>query len=274
MSDPKARPPKDQATSKRAGLSVHHWALIGLILICVAGFWLGRVSLPFGIQMPERLMIEDHRHSWDPHERLVVEGIGFGTILSEVEIRELDGPIVFAAQKVEETEINTPLDFGQRYRLSVEAERPWLGQKIHQDVAFETARIPHIEDLVFDKGSQGIADALAIIQHAVEDTAKTTTLNWDGKPAIIWGRKPDGTFVLTDKSGFHAKGYNGLATSPVELAQIMTNRGGDRGDDRGGGDEGVGLTLVPDVSIRRVPEEEVSEFGGGVRTTAGHRKLQ
>ena len=145
MSDPKARPPKDQATSKRAGLSVHHWALIGLILISVAGFWLGRVSLPFGIQMPERLMSEDHRHSWDPHERLVVEGIGFGTILSEVEIRELDGPIVFAAQKVEQAEINTPLDFGQRYRLSVEAERPWLGQKIHQDVAFETARIPHIE---------------------------------------------------------------------------------------------------------------------------------
>jgi len=92
------------------------------------------------------------------------------------------------------------------------------------------ARIPHIEDLVFDKGSQGIADALAIIQHAVEDTAKTTTVKWDGKPAIIWGRKPDGTFVLTDKSGFHAKGYNGLATSPVELAQIMTNRGGDRGE--------------------------------------------
>jgi hypothetical protein len=92
------------------------------------------------------------------------------------------------------------------------------------------ARIPHIEDLVFDKGSRGIADAIAIIQHAAENTAKTTTVKWDGKPAIIWGRKPDGTFVLTDKSGFHAKGYDGLATSPVEIAQIMTKRGGERGE--------------------------------------------
>ena len=172
MSDPKARPPKDQATSKRAGLSVHHWALIGLILISVAGFWLGRVSLPFGIQMPERLMSEDHRHSWDPHERLVVEGIGFGTILSEVEIRELDGPIVFAAQKVEEAEINTPLDFGQRYRLSVEAERPWLGQKIHQDVAFETARIPHIESALRQELAPGGSLTLDVSEPVGKITAK------------------------------------------------------------------------------------------------------
>jgi hypothetical protein len=67
-------------------------------------------------------------------------------------------------------------------------------------------RIEHIEDLVFERGTRGVREALDIIMHAAEDTRKTTTVKWDGKPAIIWGRKPTGEFVLTDKSGFTAKG--------------------------------------------------------------------
>ena len=91
-------------------------------------------------------------------------------------------------------------------------------------------RIEHLEDLVFEKGSKGIHEALAIIDAAAADTAKTTTVKWDGKPAIIFGRKPTGEFVLTDKSGFLAKGYDGLATSPEQIARIMNQRGGERGD--------------------------------------------
>jgi hypothetical protein len=90
-------------------------------------------------------------------------------------------------------------------------------------------RIEHIEDLVFERGTRGVREALDIIMHAAEDTRKTTTVKWDGKPAIIWGRKPTGEFVLTDKSGFTAKGYDGLATSPDQIARIMTQRGGERG---------------------------------------------
>jgi hypothetical protein len=91
------------------------------------------------------------------------------------------------------------------------------------------ARIEHIEDLVFERGTRGVREALEIIQHAAEDTKKTTTVKWDGKPAIVWGRKPTGEFVLTDKSGFGAKGYDGLATSPDQIAGIMSQRGGERG---------------------------------------------
>jgi hypothetical protein len=36
--------------------------------------------------------------------------------------------------------------------------------------------------------------------------------------------------VLTDKSGFLAKGYDGLATSPEHIAKIMAQRGGERGE--------------------------------------------
>jgi hypothetical protein len=90
------------------------------------------------------------------------------------------------------------------------------------------ARIEHLEDLVFEKGTRGIRDAVEIMRHAAEDTRGTTTVKWDGKPAIVFGRKPDGTFVLTDKSGFGAKGYDGLATSPDHIARMMAMRSGDR----------------------------------------------
>lgn len=92
------------------------------------------------------------------------------------------------------------------------------------------ARIPHIEDLVFDRGTRGIEEAMSIMTHAAEDTRKHTTVKWDGKPAIIWGRDERGDFVLTDKSGFGAKGYQGRATSMQQLAGIMQQRGGERGD--------------------------------------------
>ena len=91
--------------------------------------------------------------------------------------------------------------------------------------------IEHIEDLVFRKGSRGVDEALAIVQHAAEAPQKTTSVKWDGKPAVIFGRKPaTGEFVLTDGSGFDAKGYDGLATSPKMMAQIQSQRSGERGD--------------------------------------------
>jgi hypothetical protein len=108
---------------------------------------------------------------------------------------------------------------------------------VEQTLTEAEARIPHIEDLVFDRGSRGVKEAMSIIKQAAENTASTTTVKWDGKPAIIFGRKPSGEFVLTDKSGFVAKGYDGQATSPAMLAQIMRQRGGDRGDRRVGNDQ-------------------------------------
>ena len=89
--------------------------------------------------------------------------------------------------------------------------------------------IEHLEDLVFRRGTQGIRDAVAIVDHALEAPSKTTTAKWDGKPAVIFGRKPNtGEFVLTDGSGFEAKGYDGLATSPRMMADIQRTRSGDR----------------------------------------------
>ena len=89
--------------------------------------------------------------------------------------------------------------------------------------------IEHLEDLVFRKGSRGAAEALSILDQAAASPGTTTSVKWDGMPAVYFGRKPDtGEFVLTDGSGFEAKGYDGLATSPQMMADIQNTRSGDR----------------------------------------------
>ena len=95
---------------------------------------------------------------------------------------------------------------------------------------FEGARIEHPEDLVFDGGAAGIRQAITGLQQAAKSPVETTTVKWDGKPAIIFGRDPKGKFVLTDKAGFGAKGYNGMTTSPEAIEQMMLARGGERGE--------------------------------------------
>ena len=98
-------------------------------------------------------------------------------------------------------------------------------------VIVEGVRIEHPEDLLFDhKPSQAIQQALQGLESSASDPQGTTTVKWDGKPAIIFGRKPNGDFVLTDKSGFLAKGYDGLATGPEHIARMMNMRSGERGE--------------------------------------------
>ena len=97
------------------------------------------------------------------------------------------------------------------------------------EVIIEGARIEHPEDMIFDGASQGALKAIATLR-SLPKQAEDITIKWDGKPAIIFGRNPQGQFVLTDKSGFTAKGYNGLATSPAQLEKIMQQRSGERTD--------------------------------------------
>ena len=106
------------------------------------------------------------------------------------------------------------------YRI-YEAEEAGVGGK--------AKGIEHLEDYVFRNGLPGVTKALQIVQAAADAPAKTTTVKWDGKPAVIFGRKPEtGEFVLTDGSGFEAKGYDGLATSPRMMADIQRTRSGAR----------------------------------------------
>jgi hypothetical protein len=84
--------------------------------------------------------------------------------------------------------------------------------------------IEHLEDLVFRNGSAGIKRAMDIVRQTAENTGATTTVKWDGKPALVFGRDPAGTFVLTDVAGFGARGYNGLFTSPRQAIDLLAQR--------------------------------------------------
>lgn len=121
----------------------------------------------------------------------------------------------------------TPLD------ENVETEVNWMARLRDRIVVqgmqpiMEGVRIEHPEDMVFDLGSRGLSQALAGIR-ATAQQPESATVKWDGRPAIIFGRKPTGEFVLTDKAGFGAKGYDGLATSPEMIERMMAQRGGER----------------------------------------------
>jgi len=92
----------------------------------------------------------------------------------------------------------------------------------------EGVRIEHPEDLILASGAQGALQAVAALEQ-LGQASTGLTIKWDGKPAVIFGRDDQG-FVLTDKSGFTAKGYNGLARSPADIEQIMSLRSGDRAE--------------------------------------------
>ena len=87
------------------------------------------------------------------------------------------------------------------------------------------SRIQHAEDLIFWEGSKGALRAVKSIVDLEKDGHKNLTIKWDGSPAVIFGRNQDGKFILTDKSGFSAKGYDGRSKSGEELEKMFLNRG-------------------------------------------------
>lgn len=103
-------------------------------------------------------------------------------------------------------------------------------KNLQQKPLLEAARIQHAEDFIFWDGSAGavrVLNSLEKLEKGVDDV----TLKWDGSPSIIFGRNEDGAFILTDKSGFDAKGYDGRATSAKDLETMFMARPGARNPD-------------------------------------------
>ena len=102
-----------------------------------------------------------------------------------------------------------------------------VGEKTNESVQLdEGARIQHAEDLVFWEGSAGAVRALESLKKLETGGHKNVTIKWDGSPAVIFGRDEEGNFILTDKSGFTAKGYDGKSKSADDLENMFLNRSG------------------------------------------------
>lgn len=62
--------------------------------------------------------------------------------------------------------------------------------------------LDHPEDLVFLDDKQGMLRAIAAIEATVKNP-RAVTIKWDGYPALIFGRGPDGNFTIMDKHMFN-----------------------------------------------------------------------
>jgi len=106
-----------------------------------------------------------------------------------------------------------------------------LTNKIDQisNVVFEAkGHMDHPEDLVLLDGGQGAERAI----QATVDTAlnpQKITIKWDGYPALIFGRGPNGKFSIMDKHMFNKGDGSGRNVySPEQFMQYDQARGVDR----------------------------------------------
>ena len=99
-----------------------------------------------------------------------------------------------------------------------------LGEGAKSSLRESDARIQHVEDFAIWHGSKGVAKSIETLKN-LEKSPENVTVKWDGSPAVIFGRNENGEFVLTDKSGFGAKGYDGKVTSKNDMASMFLRRG-------------------------------------------------
>lgn len=126
----------------------------------------------------------------------------------------------------------------------------------------EGARIDHAEDIIFTEGSKGVLRVLEALKSLEQQGHKDVTVKWDGSPAVIFGRDQGGDFILTDKSGFSAVGYNGKAKSPEEIETMLKNRPGYAKDPKGYGVLVNNMKTVFPLFEAAVPKDYVGFFKG------------
>jgi hypothetical protein len=114
------------------------------------------------------------------------------------------------------------------WELLFEAEKPKVGR------AWQ-----HAEDLIIVDGSSGAQRALDALESMATDVGDVR-IKWDGSPAVYFGRDETGEFILTDKSGYTAKGYDGKTKSPEDLQKMLLSRGKEADDSRKAFAQGMG----------------------------------
>lgn len=135
-------------------------------------------------------------------------------------------------------------------------------KQINKPVLKEAARIQHAEDIIFWEGSRGAVRAVESLKKLEQGGHKDVTIKWDGSPAIIFGRNENGDFILTDKSGFTAKGYDGKAKSGKELETMLKNRPGYAKNPESFGQFANNMRSIFDAYERAVPKDFRGYFKG------------
>ena len=106
-----------------------------------------------------------------------------------------------------------------------------LQKKLDSIILVEASgHMDHPEDLVFLDDEPGARHALQQIESTIK-SPNNITIKWDGYPALIFGRNPEGRFSIMDKHMFNKKDGTGRQVfSPEEFQDYDTARGVNRGD--------------------------------------------
>jgi hypothetical protein len=100
-----------------------------------------------------------------------------------------------------------------------------IAENKKQVLAEAKARIDHPEDAIFDdNGIKGAARTMDAMLYAAKNLASSTTVKWDGTPAILFGWIDGENFLVTDKAGIGAKKYDGRPMSANALSAMIYNR--------------------------------------------------
>ena len=118
------------------------------------------------------------------------------------------------------------------------------------------ARIQHPEDMIYWDGSVGAQKAINALLELAENATSTTTVKWDGSPAIVFGVDKDDKFILTDKGGFTVKSYKGRTESPEELEAMIKARGEKQGKDYSEFASSMSSIFTPFKSALRTIDKE------------------
>ena len=140
-----------------------------------------------------------------------------------------------------------------------------------KNVALKESRIQHAEDLIFWEGSKGAIRAIEQLQSLSKST-QSLTIKWDGSPAVVFGRNPNGEFIFTDKSGFVAKGYDGRATNPEDLKSVIMSRGKDATKKKSQSQYASKMASVFNTMAEAVPENFQGYFVGDMLYFATPKK--
>ena len=130
-----------------------------------------------------------------------------------------------------------------------------------KNLALKESRIQHAEDLIFWEGSKGVARAIQQLEQLSKST-QSLTIKWDGSPAVVFGRNPNGEFIFTDKAGFVAKSYDGRATNPEDLKGAIMQRGKDPAKRKAQAQYASKMASVFDTVAKAVPENFQGYFVG------------
>ena len=130
-----------------------------------------------------------------------------------------------------------------------------------KNLALKESRIQHAEDLIFWEGSKGAIRAIQQLEQLTKST-QSLTIKWDGSPAVVFGRNPNGEFIFTDKAGFVAKSYDGRATNPEDLKGAIMQRGKDPAKRKAQAQYASKMASVFNTMSEAVPENFQGYFVG------------